>query len=133
MTTFAQRCGVHDAAREAAVEQVLRRIAEAGLHTVRVAWCDVHGLMRAKALTPPALRRALAEGVGMVSTLMLKDTSDRTAFKVFEPGGTAALPGFGQASNLVLLPDPASLQVLPWLPGTGWLRADPWLPDGSPV
>ena len=133
MSTFARRCGVHDAAREAAAEQALRRIAEAGLHTVRVAWCDVHGLMRAKALTPAALRRALAEGVGMVSTLMLKDTSDRTAFKVFEPGGTQALAGFGQANNLVLLPDPASFQVLPWLPGTGWMRADPWLDDGSPV
>jgi glutamine synthetase len=133
MTSFAQRCGVHDAARAAAAEQVLRRVAEAGLHTVRVAWCDVHGLMRAKALTPAALRRALAEGVGMVSTLMLKDTSDRTAFKVFEPGGTAALPGFGQANNLVLLPDPSSFHVLPWVPGTGWLRADPWLADGTPV
>ena len=133
MSTFARRCGVDDAVRQAAAQAALRRIEEAGLHTVRVAWCDVHGLTRAKALAPSALRRALAEGVGMVSTLMLKDTSDRTAFKVFEPGGTAALAGFGQANNLVLLPDPESLQVLPWLPGTGWMRADPWLADGSPV
>jgi glutamine synthetase len=50
----------------------------------------------------------------MVSTLMLKDTSDRTAYKVFEPGGTASLPGFGQANNLMLLADPASLRLLPW-------------------
>jgi glutamine synthetase len=61
----------------------------------------------------------------MVSTLMLKDTSDRTAFKVFEPGGTADLPGFGQANNLLLLPDPASFKQLPWAQGTGWLRASP--------
>jgi hypothetical protein len=100
---------------------------------VRVAWGDVHGLMRAKALTLPALRSALMQGVGMVSTAMLKDSSDRTAFKVFEPGGTASLPGFGQANNLVLLPDPASLQVLPWLAGTGWMRAQPWFADGTPV
>ena len=52
------------------------------------------------------------EGVGMVSTLMLKDTSDRTVFKVFEPGGIADLPGFEFASNLVLLPDPAQLQAV---------------------
>ena len=133
MSTFAHRCGVHDAAREAAVRQALQRIEAEGLESVRVAWGDVHGLMRAKALTPAALRRALADGLGMVSTVMLKDTSDRTAFKVFEPGGTASLPGFGQANNLLLLPDPASLQVLPWLERTGWMRAQPWFPDGTPV
>jgi hypothetical protein len=58
-----------------------------------------------------AAAKAMLDGVGMVSTLMLKDTSDRTAFKVFEPGGTADLPGFGQANNLLLLADPASFQA----------------------
>ena len=43
-------------------------------------------------------------GVGMVSTILLKDTSDRTAYRVFEPGATDALPGFGFANNLVLRP-----------------------------
>ncbi|MEN9419059.1 MAG: hypothetical protein RI988_2679 [Pseudomonadota bacterium] len=133
MSTFAERCGVHDAAREAAVLRALQRIEAEGLQSVRVAWGDLHGQMRAKALTVPALRSALMQGVGMVSTAMLKDSSDRTAFKVFEPGGTATLPGFGQANNLLLLPDPESLQVLPWLEGTGWMRAQPWFADGTPV
>jgi glutamine synthetase len=69
----------------------------------------------------------------MVSTLLLKDTSDRTAFKVFEPGGTDDLPGFAFASNLILLPDPASFKQLPWAQGTGWLRCQPWFQDGTPV
>jgi glutamine synthetase len=72
-----------------------------------------------------AAAQALLDGVGMVSTLMLKDTSDRTAFKVFEPGGTASLPGFGQANNLVLLADPASFRQLPWAPGTAGCNASP--------
>ena len=75
----------------------------------------------------------MREGVGMVSTLMLKDTSDRTAFKVFEPGGTADLPGFGFASNLMLLADPASFRQLPWAPGTGWVRASPGSRTATPV
>jgi glutamine synthetase len=73
------------------------------------------------------------DGVGMVSTLMLKDASDRLAYKVFEPDGTAALPGFAQANDLVLLPDPESLRVLPWVESTGWLRAQPWFRDGHAV
>jgi glutamine synthetase len=65
------------------------------------------------------------DGVGMVSTLMLKDTSDRTAFKVFEPGGTADLPGFGQANNLLLLADPASFGNCPGRPPAAGCNASP--------
>ncbi|WBY01760.1 glutamine synthetase family protein [Ramlibacter tataouinensis] len=133
MTTFAQRCGLHDAAREEATQRATRQIGTDGLELVRVAWCDLHGVTRGKTLVASAARRAFDDGVGMVSTLMLKDTSDRTAYKVFEPGGTATLPGFGFANNLVLLPEPESLRQLPWSPGSGWLRAQPWFQDGQPV
>jgi glutamine synthetase len=110
-----------------------RRIAEQGLELVRFGWCDLHGTVRGKTLVAAAAERALREGVGMVSTLMLKDSSDRSAFKVFEPGGTASLPGFGFANNLMLLADPESFRQLPWTSGTGWLRAQPWFLDGQPV
>ncbi len=131
MTHFADRCGIHDAARQ----QALARMATlaSGLELVRFVWCDVHGVTRGKTLVAQAAAQALLDGVGMVSTLMLKDTSDRTAFKVFEPGGTASLPGFGQANNLVLLADPASFRQLPWTPGTGWVQCQPWFQDGTPV
>jgi glutamine synthetase len=133
MSSFAERCGVHDAAREHAVQQTLQAIRAQGLELVRIAWCDLHGVTRSKVLVAAAVERALRSGIGMVSTLVLKDSADRTAYPVFEAGGTAALPGFGQANNLVLLPDPGSLQCLPWAEATGWLRAQPWFADGQPV
>ncbi len=131
--SFAERCGIHDDARQQALQQATRKIESTGLELVRFAWCDLHGILRGKTLVAAAAERAMCEGVGMVSTLMLKDTSDRTAFQVFEPGGMADLPGFGFANNLLLLADPASLQQLPWTPSTGWVRAQPWFQDGTPV
>jgi glutamine synthetase len=133
MTSFAQRCGVHDAAREASARHTARLIEAAGLELVRFVWCDVHGVTRGKTLVASAAARAMSEGVGMVSTLMLKDSSDRTVFKVFEPGGIADLPGFECASNLVLLPDPASFKQLPWTAASGWMSGQPWFQDGRPV
>jgi len=133
VTPFAQRCGIHDAARESVLQRVSRLVQAQGLELVRVGWCDLHGVLRGKTLVASAVERALREGVGMVSTLMLKDTSDRTAFKVFEPGGTASLPGFGFANNLMLLPDPDSFRQLPWTQASGWLRAQPFFQDGAPV
>jgi glutamine synthetase len=132
-TTFAERCGLHDTAREAAAQRTASLIEASGLELVRFGWCDVHGTVRGKTLTARAAIRALREGIGMVSTLLLKDTSDRTAYKVFEPGGAADLPGFAFASNLLLLPDPASFKVLPWTQGTGWLRCQPWFQNAKSV
>ena len=133
MTGFAHRCGVHSAPREAAVREVLAQVRSAGVDLVRVSWCDLHGVLRGKVLVASQLQRAFEEGISFVSTLMLKDTADRTALPVFERGGTAALPGFGQANNLVLLPDPASFSLLPWAAGNGWLRAEPFFSDGQAV
>ncbi|MFM8610340.1 MAG: glutamine synthetase family protein [Burkholderiaceae bacterium] len=124
---------MQDARREQAVQQVLRRMAEGGIRQVRLAWCDVHGMTRGKTLMPRAVHGALMDGLGMVSTLMLKDSADRTAWKVFEDGGTQGLHGFGAANNLLLLADPGSYDELPWAPGTAWLQCQPWLQDGTPV
>jgi glutamine synthetase len=133
VSAFADRCGIHDAAREASLQRISRLVQAQGLELVRFAWCDMHGVQRGKTLVASAMERALRDGIGMVSTLMLKDSSDRTAFKVFEPGGTASLPGFGFANNLLLLADPESFRQLPWTSATGWLRAQPYFQDGTPV
>ena len=133
--SLAARCGVHSAARQAACAALLARLRDEGIEQLRVAWADMHGTLRGKTLVcgSGAVADALDNGIGMVSTLLLKDTSDRTAFKVFEPGALSALAGFGAANNAWLLPDPASFQRLPWASGTGWLRAEPCWADGGAV
>ena len=127
------QCGVHDAARQAALAHATQRIEACGLELVRFAWCDLHGMLRGKTLVAAAAAEAMTAGVGMVSTLLLKDTADRTAYKVFEAGGAAELPGFEFGGNVMLLADPASLKELPWADKTGWVQCQPWFPDGRPV
>lgn len=123
--------------QQAASHEALVRCADAirnsDLELLRFVWCDTHGQTRGKTLTREAALKALHSGVGMVSTLMLKDTSDRTAYKVFEPGLADTLPGFGYANNLVLQPIPESFRRLPWAEKTGWLQCQPVFADGQPV
>ncbi len=133
MISFAEQCGIHDAERQRALAHTAQLIDACGVELVRFAWCDLHGTLRGKTLVAGAAAAAMENGVGMVSTLLLKDSSDRTAFKVFEADGTAGLPGFEFASNLLLMADPASFQQLPWAPATGWVQAQPWMQDGTPV
>jgi glutamine synthetase len=140
--TLAQRCGADGPARQAAGAELLRRLQEQHITQVRVVWADVHGSYRSKTLVAESsvLKAALQNGIGMVSTLFLKDTADHTAFKVFEPDAMGvqgvsldAMAPFRAAGNVLLLPDPSSLTVLPWAPGTAWLRADPFWSNGSAV
>jgi glutamine synthetase len=133
MSNFAERCGIHDAARQHALAQTQSLMSAGGIELIRFAWCDLHGTLRGKTLAAHAAEKAMLDGVGMVSTLLLKDTSDRTAFKVFEAGGAAGLPGFEFASNLLLLADPASFKHLPWTAATGWVQGQPFMQDGSAV
>jgi glutamine synthetase len=133
MSHLAERSGLHTDAREAACRQLLALIEASGVEQVRIGWCDLHGVVRGKTLVASALRSALYKGIGMVSTLLLKDSSDRTAFKVFEQGIESQLPGFSGARNLLLLPDPASWHVLPWAERTGWLQGQPFFEDGRAV
>ncbi len=135
------------AARVAACECVLDRLRAAGIEQLRLAWADLHGTLRGKTVVggAEAMAQALLGGVGLVSTLLLKDTADRTAFQVFEPTANAATQalfaagdaaggaGFGAANNVLLLPDPTSCTVLPWADATAWVRCDPVWANGSPV
>jgi glutamine synthetase len=116
--------------------QLLRLVRERGIEQVRIAWCDLHGELRAKAIEVSQLESALHTGLGLVGTLALKDTSDRTAFKVFEPDGLDALPGgaaFAQAGNLLAMPIAESYRELPWSPKTAWLQAHMVDTHGEPV
>lgn len=133
MSSFADRCGLTTPARSAALARCEALIQEHQLEQVRFVWCDLHGVTRGKTLMAGAALKAMNSGVGMVSTLLLKDTSDRTAYKVFEPGGMAGLPRFEHASNLLLMADPSTFRVLPWSPKSGWVQCQPWYPDATPV
>ena len=137
MTSFAHQCGIHDPARQALLARTAMLIEASGVELVRFAWCDMHGMLRGKTLVAAAAVKAMKSGVGMVSTLLLKDSSDRTAYKVFDEKlgteGALALPGFEFAGNVMLLADPASYQQLPWAPETGWVQCQAWHTDGQAV
>ena len=132
-STFADKCGLNTSARQAQVQRVLALAQASGLEWTRLVWCDVHGSLRGKTWVTSELANAFAEGMGMVSTLMLKDTSDRTVYKVFEADVKNELPGFEGASNVMLLPDPSTFKILPWAEKTGWLLCQPWFPNAQAV
>ncbi len=135
--TFAERCGVHTAERQAALQRTAQLIDASGVELVRFAWCDLHGMLRGKTLVASAAASAMMSGVGMVSSLLLKDSADHTAYKVFNADNAAnpvaGLAGFRFAGNATLLANPDSYRQLPWASKTGWVQCQAWHPHGQAV
>jgi glutamine synthetase len=130
---FVERHNLWGSAEYAAAAQVRRVVDERGIELVRVVFCDQHGVLRGKTFDRDAFWSVLTGGCTVPSSLLLKDTSGRSVYPVFSPGGGIAVPGLGGAGDLVLVPDPTTFRVLPWAPRTAWLLCDLRFPSGAPV
>ncbi len=128
---FVDRHGLWgEAEREAALE-MRRRIDEDGIELVRFSFPDQHGILRGKAILAAEIDSALANGVSITSTLLVKDSAHRTVPPVFSAELTLA--DFAGAADFLMVADPATFRVLPWAPGTGWVLCDICWPDGRKI
>ncbi|HEY5208317.1 MAG TPA: glutamine synthetase family protein [Stellaceae bacterium] len=131
--SFVARHNLRTDDQERLADAVLKRIAGDDIAVIRLSVADQHGVLRGKAITAAEMPGAMASGWSFSTTLLLKDTANRTVFPIFSAGG-----GFGAAemeggADLVMVPDPATFRVLPWAPHTGWMLCDLYFPDGRPM
>lgn len=133
MPSFIEQHDLWSARQAAAAAEMARRIADERLEVVRVAFADQHGIVRSKSLLAADAMAAIHAGVRLVGTLLLKDTANKTAWPVFSKGGGLGTKDWEGASDVVLVPDPATFTVLPWAGRTGWVLCEAHFPDGRPV
>ncbi|MCW4385067.1 glutamine synthetase family protein [Salinibacterium sp. SYSU T00001] len=120
-------------AQYAAAGQMRRVMDEVGIEMVQFVFADQHGILRGKTLTRTAVPAAMRSGLRAPSTLLLKDTSGRSVFPVFDTGALGELARFSGAGDIVLVPDPQTFRVLPWAKKTGLVLCDLRFPDGAVV
>jgi glutamine synthetase len=121
-----------DEQREAALA-ALAAIQERGIKTVRLAFADQHGILRGKTIVADLLSAAFQNGWGLTTTLLLKDTSHRTAWPVWSEGGGLGIPAMAGAADFVAVPDPTTFRVLPWTEHSAWVLCDAYFRTGEPV
>jgi len=103
------------------------------LKQVRFSFADQHGVLRGKTLALSEAKAAMERGVTITSTLLLKDTSHKTVFPAFTPGGGVGMPELQGAADILMMPDESTFRVLPWARDTGWVLCDLALQDGKAV
>ena len=112
---------------------ILKEIESGGIEIVRFSFVDQHGLLRGKSIAAAEVAAALEHGVGFPSSLLAKDTSNKTVFPVFTPGAGLGMPEFESAGDALMVADTSTWRVLPWAPKTGWVLCDLKFPSGKPV
>lgn len=131
--SFVARHGIWSEAQRAAAHALRDEVEARGLEVVRFAFADQHGILRGKTVAAAELERALEDGVTVTTTLFAKDTSHKTVFPVFTPGGGFGLEAMQGGADALMIADPATFRVLPWAPNTGWVLCETWFGNGQPV
>ena len=131
MSGFIRKHQLYDKQAEEKTNQIIARVKEAGLHSVRVLFADQHGVMRGKTLMPDQLPSLFEQGMALPSSLLIKDIANRTVMDVWS-GEATGLAGMAGLGDILLVPDPDRFFELPHAPGIGWLQADIWHSDGTP-
>lgn len=130
---LAERSGMESDRRIELCNEVLAEIRSRDLHSVRLAFVDVHGVLRGKTLRADLVSGAFANGVGITGALLIKDTGQNNVYPVWAPGAGLNKPWLTGAGDIMMLPDPSTFRVLPWVDGTGWLLCDIFSPSGEPI
>jgi len=131
--SFVERHGLWTGEQTRAAKAAVQAIKKHKLELVRFSFADQHGVLRGKTVLAEDAPGLMQAGVTMTTTLLAKDTAHKTAFPVFTPGGGFDMAEMQGAGDFVMVPDPATFQVLPWAPNTGWFLCDMFFPNGKPV
>jgi glutamine synthetase len=133
MLSFVERHGLWSREQQEAAVRLKRIVEDQKLEVIRFSFPDQHGILRGKTLVASEALRALESGCTITTTMFAKDTAHRTVFPVFTAGGGFGMKEMEGAADVLMVPDPLSFQVLPWVAATGWLLCDVYFADGRPV
>jgi glutamine synthetase len=130
---FVARHGLLSEEQRSAAAEVIARIRELGLRTVRLVVVDQHGTPRSRSLSADAAAEAFASGLDFSGAIYSMDTGNNVFVPPFAEGGGFGIPEFTGFPDMVVVPDPATFRVLPWANRTGWVLCDVYFANGTPV
>jgi glutamine synthetase len=130
--SFATRHGLWSDDQMRQAGEIEARAAAGEFDVVRLSFADQHGILRGKTLISGE-SLCLGDGCSLSSTWLLKDTSHRTVYSVWQADDGLAGGRMTGGGDFVLVPDPSTFCMLPWADGTAWVQCDIYYTDGTPV
>jgi glutamine synthetase len=130
---FVARHNLYSSEQAAAAEAVAARIRDLDLRTVRLVVVDQHGMPRSKSVSPDVAIAAMSNGLDFSGAIYSLDSGNQVFVPAFAAGGGFGIDEFTGFPDVVLVPDAASFQILPWADRTGWMLCDVYFASGKPM
>jgi glutamine synthetase len=130
---FIERHGLWTDEQRESADQVRTRILDGSITQVRIGWGDQHGIVRGKTLSSDEFLRALESGKDFQTATLIFDTTNHPVVSPFSSGAGFGNPEMTGLPDAVLVPDPSTFRVLPWVKNTGWILCDMYFASGNPV
>lgn len=111
----------------------IKKIVDDGSETVRLVFPDQHGIFRGKTLSIQHLVSAAANGIGFPSSLLLKDTSHRTVFPIWQKQKDAPDYILEGALDVIACPDFRTCVDFNWASNSSLLICDLYKRNGAKV
>jgi glutamine synthetase len=130
---FVREHGLYTDSFSQAAEKSREVVEKNNLRTVRMIWVDQHGVPRVKFMSSEDYLASLESGIDFSGALFSLDSGNFVFTQAFAEGGGFDIPELSGFPDLVLVPDPATLRVLPFADRTGWVLTDAYFANGKPV
>ena len=130
---FVEQHGLWSDAQKEAAERVRTEIEEKKLRTIRVGWGDQHGIVRGKNVMTHDFLHVLRNGQDFQTATLFMDTTNNLFAPMFASGGGIGMAELAGGPDSILVPDPTTFRVLPWVPHTGWVLCDMYFANGERV
>lgn len=129
---FIEKHGLWNEAQREAARRLEATIKQHDLRTIRVAWGDQHGIVRGKNVMAHDFLLALRNGVDFQTATLFMDTTNHIFAPMFARDAGLGMTQLAGGPDAVLVPDPLTFRVLPWVPRTGWVLSEMYLGSGEP-
>lgn len=131
-THFIERHGLWTNDQKAAAADVLVRLEKEGIRNVRIGWGDQHGIVRGKTVTVEEFKSSLRSGKDFQLVTAIFDTTNHPIVPPFGAENALNIPEMIGLPDGVLVPDPTTFKILPWVKDTAWCLSDAYLANGMP-
>ena len=130
---FVQRHGLWSDEQAACVARIQSDIKQYDLRTIRIAWGDQHGIVRGKNVMAHDFLLALKNGVDFQTATLFMDTTNNFIAPLFSSDAGLGMTSLAGGPDAILVPDPTTFRILPWVARTGWVLSEMYLASGDPM
>lgn len=130
---FIEKYGLWTDEQKAAATELEAKLPDMNLRTIRVSSTDPHGKLRGKNVLAPLFPSVLRNGLDFSTAIFYFDTADGIVYDPFVRDGSLGNEQLGGFPDVILVPDPLTFRVLPWVERTGWCMGSVYYNDGTPV